>query len=214
MVRTRSYAEPRLPRGQLHNEQLRPLSAGQVSSVAFNTSLGVPAVWSCSAFCPAASVACVIAAPPTPTNLVTHACKDNVALTLTSWTMAIGDGPGNYRNNANCTWSISASGPITVHFTEFRTVIGDAFLKLYDGASTSAPLLDTLSGIRKEAPSIVSSAGALTIVFTSGSSFSQSEEGFTATLSSDATTQSKLVGTIPAALGNLACIDRVRLMYV
>ncbi|MGC4040801.1 MAG: fibronectin type III domain-containing protein [Flavobacterium sp.] len=80
---------------------------------------------------------------------------------------------GNYSNNANLTTVICptvVSGPdaVTVTFTSFNTQAGNDILAVYDGNSTSATLLASLSGTTlPPAFTSSSSTGCLTFVFTS-----------------------------------------------
>jgi hypothetical protein len=135
---------------------------------------------------------------------------------LSTSPLGISDGPGSYEDNADCMWLISASGPITVRFGEFSTEHGGDYVKLYDGASPSAPLLQSLSGAALPA-AVTSIGGSLTIRFTSdGSTVGvNTSAGFTATLTSasvDAALQ--LVGTVPATLGDVRCTGSVASMCV
>jgi hypothetical protein len=111
---------------------------------------------------------------------------------------------------------VSASGPITIRFSEFYTTStpegawpGSDYVELYDGASSSAPLLRSLSGRPLSGatrPAAVTSTGtALTVIFTSQPS-TATYAGFSATLFS---TAMRLVGTVPAMLGDLWCIGRI-----
>ena len=126
--------------------------------------------------------------------------------------IGIGDGPYYYANSASCTWVVSASGPITVSFSEFNTEAPWDSVKLYDGTSSSAPQLGSYSGV--EVPGPVASTGrALTVVFTSDASIVNT--GFAARLASASIDAAlKLVGTVPAALGDLSCIGRITSMCV
>jgi hypothetical protein len=175
----------------------------------------VPWIWSCAACAPAG---CSIIAPnKQPAAPPSVPCIGTVQLALSTSPLGIGDGPGVYADNADCTWLISASGPITVRFGEFSTEPGYDHVKLYDGASPSALLLQSFSGTAVPA-AVTSTGGSLTIRFTSdGSTYSlvTSSAGFTATLTSasvDAALQ--LVGTVPATLGDLRCTGSVASMCV
>ena len=97
-------------------------------------------------------------------------CSGVVQLQLvtSSAPIPISDGPGDYPSSNSCTWLVSANRPVTLRFSSFATEFGYDFLKIYDGLSTSSPLLQSLTGLTL--PSLVtSSAGGMTIVFTSDS---------------------------------------------
>jgi hypothetical protein len=138
------------------------------------------------------------------------ACSGTVQLAVSTAAIGIGDGPGDYAESASCTWVVSASGPITVTFSELNTEANYDFVNLYDGTSSSAPLLGSYSGTAVPGP-VSSTGGAITIVFTSDSSGVKT--GFAAKLTTASVdTASKLVGTVPAALGDLWCIGRITSM--
>jgi hypothetical protein len=195
--------------------------AGANDSVAFQTASGVPWTWSCAS---CAARLCSIVAPnidlfaaapnfslfATPPS---SACSGAVQLGLSTSPLAIGDGPGNYPDNTDCTWVVSASGPITVRFSEFASEPGYDHVKLYDGASTSAPLLQSYSGVALPG-AVTSTGGSLTVRFTSDSStLGVNTSGFTAILTSASVKSAlRLVGTVPAVLGDLQCIDSVASM--
>ena len=112
----------------------------------------------------------------------------------------------------SCLWEVSASGPITIRFSEFLTQTND-FVELFDGASTSARPLGRFSG--SALPSTATSTGgALTVRFLS-QPFIASDVGFSATLTLASVDAAKtLVGTVPAMLGDLRCIGNVTSMFV
>ena len=187
-----------------------PAAAGAVEAVAFETASGAPWTWSCAS----CTTTCAIAAP----NLFippTTECSGTVQLALSTASIGISDGPGDYANYARCTWVVSDSGPITVRFSELNTEDSFDFVKLYDGNSSSAPLLGSFAGTAVPGP-VTSTGGALTVAFSSDQSTGSS--GFVARLtsaSSDAAdAQRRLVGTVPAALGDLWCIGRITSMCV
>ncbi len=70
------------------------------------------------------------------------------------------NGPqGNYWNRENWTWTLSPNGAaqVTVRFTEFRLESGYDTLWIYDGSSTSAPLIGYYTGI--SSPGTITSTG-------------------------------------------------------
>jgi hypothetical protein len=199
--------------------------AGAVESVAFLTGSGAPWTWSCASCAPAG---CSIIAPNKQLAVpLSAACSGTVRLALSTSLLGIGDGPGSYADNADCTWLISASGPITVRFDEFSTEPGYDYVKLYDGASPSAPLLAGFSGGSFSGgactspfpclvpPAVTSTGGSLAVRFTSDVSTVgvNTSAGFTATLSSASVVAAMLlVGTVPATLGDLRCAGSVKSM--
>ncbi len=196
----------RFPCGRTAQRTRPTAAAGAVEAVAFETASGAPWTWSCAS-CP---TTCAIAAPNLWTAPPTTACSGTVQLALSTAAIGIGDGPGNYADSASCTWVVSARGPITVTFSELNTEAGYDFVKLYDGTSSSAPLLGSYSGTTVPGP-VSSTGGTITIAFTSDSSSGRT--GFAAMLASASIdAASKLVGTVPAALGDLWCIGRITSM--
>ncbi len=78
-------------------------------------------------------------------------------------------GTSNYPNNANQTQTIcpgTAGQCITLQFTEFNVEANWDFLYIYDGTSTAAPLIATLTGTTIPG-NITSTTGCLTLRFTS-----------------------------------------------
>ena len=145
--------------------------------------------------------------PPATTVPPTAACGGPASLTLSAMPLPISDGPGDYAPSITCTWVVRAAEPVTLRFSEFRTEQEYDVVLVYDGASTSSALLASYSG--SSLPAAVTSTGsALTVVFLSDSSVS--DTGFLATASTASIDAPlTLVGTVPAALGNLQCIGRV-----
>lgn len=52
----------------------------------------------------------------------------------------------NYANNMNCTWNISSNAMLELVFLRFKTVNRNDYLLVYDGGSSSSPLIGTYSG--------------------------------------------------------------------
>jgi len=108
-------------------------------------------------------------------------CAGVVRLTASSAPTVISDGPGNYGPFASCVWIFSArDSPIKVQFSSFATESGYDFVKIYDGPSTSSPLLQSLGGYVTSPSAVTSSGGSMTIAFTSDSSAEAA--GFVATV--------------------------------
>ena len=83
-----------------------------------------------------------------------------------------------YSDNMNCQWSLSSNIRLELVFLHFKTDSSADYVKVYDGGSTSSPLLGTFSGSSLPAP-IMSSSNKLHVTFiTDGSG---RNEGFTAT---------------------------------
>ena len=184
------------------------LAAGAIDRVAFQMASGQSWTWSCES---CSSMGCSIVAPTNQfATPPASACSGTERIALSMSPHGIGDGPGNYRT-ASCLWEVSASGPITIRFSEFLTQTND-FVELFDGASTSARPLGRFSG--SALPSAVTSTGgALTVRFLSQPG--TSDVGFSATLTLASVDAAKtLVGTVPAMLGDLRCIGNVTSMFV
>ncbi len=78
--------------------------------------------------------------------------------------MPVSDGPGDYAHNTQCTWRITAAGPITVVFKAFATEEGYDIVTLVDGTGGEV----RYSGVAVPPPFSTNST-SLTIVFTSDS---------------------------------------------
>jgi len=99
--------------------------------------------------------------------------------TLTADNGNISDGSPlfrNYADNTDCSWLIKPNTPnriITVNFPfpafNFRTEANKDIVRIYDGETTSDPLLRTISGNPNSISPIVSSGGSLLITFKSDS---------------------------------------------
>ena len=111
-----------------------------------------------------------------------------------------------YTNNLNCAWRISPGySGISLSFSRFRTERNYDYVYIYDGTSTSAPLLATYSGVSStlslQSPStaVVSTGSSMLVVFTSD--HIQTDTGFAAsyervaTTCSGTTTLSSVTGT-------------------
>lgn len=94
----------------------------------------------------------------------------DVLITQKSGSFTDGSGPAeDYANNITATWLIDPQTledsitDITVNFTQFDLLAGDS-IKIYDGGTTSDPLLGSFSG-NTPPPSITSSANKMLIQF-------------------------------------------------
>lgn len=94
----------------------------------------------------------------------------NEVLTNSSGTITDNSGSSNYRNNILCSKLIQPSGAksITLTFTSFNTEFGYDFVNVYNGPTTSSPLLGKFSG-NSLPPIIKSSEGSMLVTFTTDS---------------------------------------------
>ncbi|HOY32603.1 MAG TPA: C10 family peptidase [Bacteroidales bacterium] len=106
-------------------------------------------------------------------------CSGTTTLTANSGTITDGSGSQYYDNNANCKWIIKPTGASSVKltFTAFNTESGADFVKVYNGETTSSPLLGTFSGSTIPA-AITANSGKMLVWFTSNAS--TKKPGFTA----------------------------------
>jgi hypothetical protein len=114
-------------------------------------------------------------------------CQGTTTLTAPSGTITDGSGNSDYTNRANCRWLIQPPGAtqIELTFSSFNTESSYDFVKVYDGATTSAPLLGSYSGTTLP-PVLRSSGGSLLILFTSDSSITRA--GWSASYTSNGAT--------------------------
>ena len=86
---------------------------------------------------------------------------------------------GAYQNFEDCQFLIAPSGATSINldFTVFSVESGFDFVRIYDGSTTSSPLLATLSGTTIPA-TISSTSGTMLVRFTSD--FSVTQDGFEA----------------------------------
>ena len=91
----------------------------------------------------------------------------NETFTAATGTVTDNSGASNYLNNMSCEKLIQPSdgGTITLTFTAFNTEAGYDFVRVYDGSTTSSPLLGTYSGTSLP-PALTSSGGSMLIRFT------------------------------------------------
>ena len=69
----------------------------------------------------------------------------------------------------DCYWSLSSNAKLELIFSRFNTEYGGDYVSVYDGDSTSSPLIGQFSGSSVPAP-ITSSSNNLYVRFTSDSS--------------------------------------------
>ncbi len=102
----------------------------------------------------------------TQSNNVVY-CNPSNTLTTTSGSLDDGSGTNNYGNNSTCQWLIQPTGAstVTLSFSAFDVEDGYDFLVVHDGASSSAPILASLTGTTLPIP-ITSTGGSLFLSFT------------------------------------------------
>jgi hypothetical protein len=112
---------------------------------------------------------------------------------LTTYTAATGvltDGSGiyNYSNNMNCRFLIQPAGAtaVTLHFNSYNTESGNDFVKIYNGISSSSPLIGAYSGATIPSD-ITANSGIMLIEFTTNTS--NTRAGWDATYSTSYVTQ-------------------------
>lgn len=118
------------------------------------------------------------------TTLNTPYCSGTAVITAPSGTISDGSGVSDYTNRTNCRWLIQPVGAtyVTLTFSAFRTERGYDFVRIYDGTTTSAPLIGSYSGDSLPMP-ITANSGKMLIVFTSDSSITRA--GWQASYTSD-----------------------------
>lgn len=92
-------------------------------------------------------------------------------LTAPSGTFTDGSGTNKYANNSNCSWLIQppSATSITLSFTSFDTELNYDGVIVYDGADSSAPILNQFTG--STIPStLTSTGGSMYVVFLSDES--------------------------------------------
>ena len=99
-------------------------------------------------------------------------CSGQTNLTAANGTFDDGSGVGiQYVENSNCRWLIQPAGAVSINlnFNYFNTQSGGDFVNIYDGTTTSAPLIGSFSGTTT--PPAVSSGGSMLVEFTSNAFF-------------------------------------------
>lgn len=113
-------------------------------------------------------------------------CSGTVTFTAPSGSFSDGSGTANYQNNLDCFWLIKPTGAniITLNFPSFNTEANYDTVIVYDGATTSAPVLMAWWG-NTLPPTINSTAGALLVRFKSDNTINFA--GWNATYTSSGT---------------------------
>lgn len=114
-------------------------------------------------------------------------CSGHKTLTEIVGSLEDGSGINNYAPGADCSWLIAPVlhvNNITLSFDNFETAYQVDFVRVYDGDTTTAPLLGEFSG--SDLPPDVTSTGN-TMLVTFSASDSTSAKGFKATYTSSLT---------------------------
>ena len=106
-----------------------------------------------------------------PANGYPYYCSGTTTITTPTGTLEDGSGPNDYQNNNDCRWLIKPDRAITIHFrfTKFSTEPTNDQVIIYDGATTSDPVLGTFSGTTIPA-TVNSTGGQMLIRFITNSS--------------------------------------------
>jgi cubilin len=79
----------------------------------------------------------------------------------------------NYLDNTNCSWLIQPANPnkaVNLTLGAFNTELGNDTVTVYDGATTTDPILGTFSGTYTTNPKVLSTGGSMLVTFkTNGS---------------------------------------------
>lgn len=113
--------------------------------------------------------------PDTLLNIYPGYCSGKTVLTGVRGSIEDGSGWYDYQPNSNCSWLIKPQDPevdsvryIRLTFTKMNTEAGNDLIYVYDGDTTTAPLLGTFSG--NTIPPVINSTGdKLLVVFQSNS---------------------------------------------
>lgn len=98
-------------------------------------------------------------------------CDGTTSLTSDSGFFSDSSGENDYFDNTNCKWLIQPSNgnPVTLQFTQFALENCCDYVRIYNGATTNAPLLGSFNGTNLP-PSITANSGVMLVHFTSDSS--------------------------------------------
>ncbi len=95
-----------------------------------------------------------------------NSCTTNAVMRSTKGTFGDGSGPlYNYKNNSDCQWLIQPNDSVTnikLTFLEFKTESDSDRVIIYNGTTTTAPIIGTYSG--SNLPSMITSTGKSMLV--------------------------------------------------
>ncbi len=94
-------------------------------------------------------------------------CSGTTNLTANSGSFSDGSGTSLYQDTTHCSWLIQPANnqAVQLNFTSFNTELGFDLVRVYDGTTSSAPLLGAFSG--NVIPStLTSTGGAMLVEFT------------------------------------------------
>ena len=103
-----------------------------------------------------------------PTMTATSSCSSNLLVRDANQSsgMIYSTRTSRYISNMDCRWTLTSNAVIELLFYVFATQSSADFVRVYDGDSTSAPLIGQFSGSSLPAP-ITSSSTKLYVRFTS-----------------------------------------------
>jgi hypothetical protein len=144
-------------------------------------------------------------------SVVAQYCSGTVVKTTATGTFSDGSGSNNYNNNTDCSWRISppGAGTITLSFTgvfDLELYNCSDKITVYDGADTTANVLDVLCGNSNLTPPapITSTGGQMFVRFTSDVSYNNAgwNASYTTTIAPPVYCSGQ--STLNAASGNLS----------
>ena len=114
---------------------------------------------------------------------VVPSCSGQNLLKASTGNFSDGSGTSNYSNNQFCSWLIAppCATSVTLSFSQFNTEAGYDGVVVYNGNSSSAPLLGAFSGTSLPA-SVTANSGQMYVVFVSD--FANVRAGFAASYTS------------------------------
>ena len=104
-----------------------------------------------------------------------NGCGGTKTFTSVSGSFDDGSSFNNYQNNKNCQWLINPSTgtDVVLTFSEFNTELNNDVVKIYNGATTSSPLIATISG-NTNPGTIIASSGQMLVTFTTNATVTKS----------------------------------------
>jgi hypothetical protein len=107
--------------------------------------------------------------------LSSNPCSGAKTYTSISGNLDDGSSFNNYQNNKSCQWLINPSTgtDVVLTFSEFNTELNNDVVKIYNGSTTSSPLIATISG-NNNPGMIIANSGQMLITFTTNGSITKS----------------------------------------